>query len=186
MLVTSLFFFSQNVSKRILLWGHINNFEFGVILTILKLLQMSKKDCGKRRNCSIWAISPFSKVFSKDLYSRHVKTRVCFYKQALVFYICVCYKSFGNTVRKGEIARYEQFLLFSQCFLAVWRTSCHFHQIWNCCLQTLSVWKSLKLVVWERVKEVTVLSFKYSCCCRSQGTGSLYSSQFYRLWGRLV
>ena len=29
---------------------------------------------------------------------------------------------------------------------------CHFHQIWNCCLQTLSVWKSLKFVVWEWVK----------------------------------
>ena len=52
---------------------------------------------------------------------------------------------------KGEIARNDQFLLFPQCFLPVWRTFCHFHQIWNCCLQTLSVWKSLKLVVWERV-----------------------------------
>ena len=28
--------------------------------------------------------------------------------------------------------------------------NCHFHQIWNCCLQTLSVWKSLKFAVWER------------------------------------
>ena len=26
------------------------------------------------------------------------------------------YKSFENTVGKGEIARYEQFLLFPQCF----------------------------------------------------------------------
>ena len=27
----------------------------------------------------------------------------------------------------------------------------HFHYIWNCRLQTLSVWKSLKFVIWERV-----------------------------------
>ena len=37
---------------------------------------------------------------------------------------------------------------FSQCFLPVWITFCHFRQIWNCCLQTLLVWKSLKFVVW--------------------------------------
>ena len=41
---------------------------------------------------------------------------------------------------------------FSQCFLLVWRTFCHFHQIWNCCLGPLSVWKILKCVISERVK----------------------------------
>ena len=35
---------------------------------------------------------------------------------------------FENTVEKGEIARKEQFLLFPQCFLPVWRTFCQFHQ----------------------------------------------------------
>ena len=40
--------------------------------------------------------------------------------------------SFENTVGKGEIARNEQFLLFPQCFLLIWRTFCHFYQIWNC------------------------------------------------------
>ena len=34
-----------------------------------------------------------------------------------------------KTVGKGEIARNEQFLLFPQCFLPVWRTSYHFHRI---------------------------------------------------------
>ena len=33
-----------------------------------------------------------------------------FFKQALVF-TCLQYKSFENTVEKGEIARYKQFLL---------------------------------------------------------------------------
>ena len=57
-------------------------------------------------------------------------------------------KPFENTVGKGEIARNEQFLLFPQCFLPVLIAFRHFHQIWNCRLQTLSVWKSLKFVIW--------------------------------------
>ena len=51
-----------------------------------------------------------------------------FPKQALVF-TCLQDKSFENTVGKGEIARNEQFLLFPQCFLPVWRAFCHFQQI---------------------------------------------------------
>ena len=76
------------------------------------------------------------------------------------------YKSFENTVGKGGIFHYEQFLLFPQCFLPFWRTLRHFHQIWKCCLQTLSVWKGLKFVVWERVnslpndKILTLIKFK--------------------------
>ena len=62
------------------------------------------------------------------------------------------YKSFENTMQKGQIIHKEQFLLFPQCFLPFWRTFCHFHLIWNCRLQTLSVWNSLKFVVCERVK----------------------------------
>ena len=65
---------------------------------------------------------------------------------------CLQYKSFENTVGKGEIARNEQFLLFPQCFLYFQRTFPHFHQNQNCRLQTLSVWETLKIVVWERVK----------------------------------
>ena len=33
-------------------------------------------------------------------------------------------------------------------------STCHFRQILNCCLQTPSVWKSLKFVVWERVNSL--------------------------------
>ena len=51
-----------------------------------------------------------------------------FPKQALVS-TCLQYKSFENTVGKGQTARNEQFLLFPQCFLTIWRTFCHFHQI---------------------------------------------------------
>ena len=76
-----------------------------------------------------------------------------FPKQALV-YICLLYKSFENTVGKGEIAHNEQFVLFRQCFLSICRTLHHFQQIQNCCLQTLSVWRILKFVVWERVNRI--------------------------------
>ena len=34
-------------------------------------------------------------------------------------FTCLQYKPFKSTVRKGEIARNEQFLLFPQCFLQV-------------------------------------------------------------------
>ena len=36
-----------------------------------------KKLSGKRRNCSLRAISPFLKVFQKDPYCKHIKTRAC-------------------------------------------------------------------------------------------------------------
>ena len=65
--------------------------------------------------------------------------------------MCLQYNPFKNTMGKGEIARNEQFLLFPQCFLPVLRASCHFHQILNCPLQTLTVWKGLKFIIWVRV-----------------------------------
>ena len=51
-----------------------------------------------------------------------------FPKKALLF-TCLQYMSFENTAGKGEIARNEQFLLFPQCFLSIWRTFRHFQQI---------------------------------------------------------
>ena len=39
--------------------------------------QKGRKHYGKRRNCSLQAISPFLTVFSKDLNCRHVKARDC-------------------------------------------------------------------------------------------------------------
>ena len=59
------------------------------------------------------------------------------------FYVSAGYRPFESTVRKGEIAHYEQFLFFPCCFLSIQRTFCHLYQIWNCCMQNLSVWKSL-------------------------------------------
>ena len=59
-------------------------------------------------------------------------TSPCFF-----FFTCPQYKSFENTVRNGEIACNEQFLLFPQCFLSLLSRR-HLHQIHNCRLETLS------------------------------------------------
>ena len=66
-------------------------------------------------------------------------------------YVSLMQVLWKNTVGKGEIASNKQFLLFPWCFITVWQIFCHFNQIWNCRLQTLSVWKSLKFVVWDRI-----------------------------------
>ena len=42
-----------------------------------KLSKWVEKTGGKKRNCSLRAISPFPTVVSKDIYSRHVKTWAC-------------------------------------------------------------------------------------------------------------
>ena len=65
---------------------------------------------------------------------------------------CLQYKSFENTVGKGEIARNEQFLIYPQCFLPLLRTFCHCHYIQNCRLQSLSVWKGLNLLFGKGLK----------------------------------
>ena len=42
-----------------------------------KVIQMGRKHCEKRRNCSLQAISPFPTVFSKSLFPRGVKRCHC-------------------------------------------------------------------------------------------------------------
>ena len=84
-------------------------------------------------------------------------TPLLFPKQVLVF-TCLQYKSFENIEGKGEIARHEHFLLFPQCFLPVWGGFCHFHQIWNCRLQTIPVWKSLNLSLRKGLKQTSMFT----------------------------
>ena len=70
------------------------------------------------------------------------------------WFLRVCNRSLLKTQwEKGTIARNKQFLLFPQYFLSFWRTLFYFHQILKCRLQALSVWKSLKFVVWVRVNK---------------------------------
>ena len=42
-----------------------------------RVIQTGRKHCGKRRNCSLRAISPFPTVFSKGLFPRGVKRCHC-------------------------------------------------------------------------------------------------------------
>ena len=49
---------------------------------------MGRKHCGKRRNCSICAISGFPTVFSKDLHCTHVKTRLDWERVKSIFSKC--------------------------------------------------------------------------------------------------
>ena len=74
------------------------------------------------------------------------------------FHMSAEYKSFENTVDNREMACNMQFLLFavfsnhSENFLP-------FSANLKCRLQTLSVWKRLKFVVWERVNESSLIYF---------------------------
>ena len=72
----------------------------------------------------------FNIVFSKSSPLGQILEKPCvqlpFPKQALIF-TCVRHKSFEKTVGKGEMARNQQFLLFTQYFPPFWRTFCHFH-----------------------------------------------------------
>ena len=94
-------------------------------------------------------------VFKSLLFQGHSKSGSCgkelTLSQTSPGFTCLAYKSFKNTVGKGEIARNGQFLLFTQYFSPMKRTCGHFHQILNCRLQTLSIWKSLKFAFRERV-----------------------------------
>ena len=54
----------------------------------------------------------------------------------------------------------SNFSFFPPCFLTLWRTFCHVPKIYNCRLQTLSLWRSLKFVIWERVKQLIFSNFQ--------------------------
>ena len=99
----------------------MSNFSFSYIVFLTLWRTFCHLD--KCKNCHLQTLSSLE------------ESKICrlgkglpFPKQALVF-ACLQYKSFENTVGKGEIARNEQFLLFPQCFLPISRTFYHFHQI---------------------------------------------------------
>ena len=81
---------------------------------------MDRKFCGKRRNCSQRAIpcsnrvKPFPKrqILDVSKMKDFVDHNLKFDENGSKFSRLV-----ENTVGKGEIACYEQFLLFPQCFL---------------------------------------------------------------------
>ena len=68
---------SQTTNFRLLQIERVCRWQFQIWRKWQKVIQMGRKHCGKKRNCSLRAISPFPTVFSKDLCCRHVKTRAC-------------------------------------------------------------------------------------------------------------
>ena len=135
MLVTSIFSFPTMFSTP-----PFTNFSFWVVIHLLSANALNLKQS-------------LVLLFGKEL----IEANFCGLFKGLTlsqtspgFYVSAV-QIFWKHCGKGEIAHNEQFLLFPQCFLPIWRTFSHFHQVKKCCLQTLSVWKGLKLVVWVRV-----------------------------------
>ena len=54
---------------------------------VQRVIHMIRKRCGKKRNCSVRAISPIPTKFSKDLYCRHIKNQGLF-KKGLNLIMC--------------------------------------------------------------------------------------------------
>ena len=69
------------------------------------------------------------------------------------WFLPVCCKSLLKTLwEKEKLLETSNFSFSHSVFhMPVWRTFCYFNHVQNVRLQTLSVWKSLKFDVWERV-----------------------------------
>ena len=68
---------SQTTNFRLFQTERVCRWQFWMYWKLQKVFQIGRKLCGKKRNCSMRAISPFPTEFSKDLYCRYVKTRAC-------------------------------------------------------------------------------------------------------------
>ena len=73
------------------------------------------------------------------------------------WFLLVCSKSLLKALWEKEKWLVKA-SLFPKCYLPVWRTFFHINQIWNCRLQTLSVWKSLNLSFGKELPSIFPLS----------------------------
>ena len=127
------------------------------------------KHCGKRRKCwlpaffsfSHYVFYPFQKefcIFKLHLFCRlSIRTRqkICrllTHSHTMTPFDTSGKQAFWKHCGKRRTCN-EQFLLYPQCFLPIQRTFWFFfffffHQIQNCRLQTVSIWTSLKFVIW--------------------------------------
>ena len=93
---------SQTTLFRIVQIERVCRRQFQIWWKWQKVIQMGRKHCGKRRNCSLRAISPFPIVFSKEI-----------------------------IMGKEEIAHNKQFLLFPKCLLLNQKIVCSFVSIFD-------------------------------------------------------
>ena len=68
---------SQTTNFRLFQTQRVCKRQFQIWRKWQKVIQMGRKHCGKRRNCSFRAISPFPTVFSNGLFPRGVKRSHC-------------------------------------------------------------------------------------------------------------
>ena len=75
-------FIGETLTEILKIYIHKDSVVVGIssLIKMDKILKMGTKQCGKRRNCSLRAISPFPAVFPDDLYCRHVKNQGLFGK----------------------------------------------------------------------------------------------------------
>ena len=76
-------------------------------------------------------------------------------------------KAFENIVEKGEIAGYQHFLLFPQCFVLNQRHASSFALRLFCHLQVLSIWTSLKFSSLVNYAPLRRSGGILLCTCRS-------------------
>ena len=67
----------QTTNFRLFQTERVCRWQFQIWRRRQRVIQMGRKHCGKRRNCSLRAISPFPTVFSKGLFPRGVKRCHC-------------------------------------------------------------------------------------------------------------
>ena len=101
---------------------------------------------------------PFSKIFAKFwsfnkhgsyLHYADMKKFLTLSQTSPGFYMSAIQVLWNDWAKKKLLVMSD--FSFSQCFLPSWETVFHFLQTWSYRLQTLSVLKSLKFVVWEKV-----------------------------------
>ena len=74
---SSLLTLSQTTNFRLFQTERVCRRQFKIRQKWRKIIPSGRKHCGKRRNCSLRAISPFPTVFSKGLFPRGVKRCHC-------------------------------------------------------------------------------------------------------------
>ena len=67
----------QTTNFRLFQTERVCRWQFQIRRKWQKVIQTGRKQCGKRRNCSLRAISPFPTVFSKGLLPRGIKRCHC-------------------------------------------------------------------------------------------------------------
>ena len=127
---------------------------------------MCRKHCGKRRNCSLRAISPFPAVFSKDLYLRHVKNQDLFWNGVKCYSNIkfVFHEKKKDFLGKGEIAGYHHFLVSRNVFQSRQKPSF--------CGEGLTL-NSADFKYWEKMQVFNMFSFSNNVFFRTFFLGKL-------------